>query len=92
MAARVLKQDEAIKELFRERIREKVKRDKEDLGRRLDEELPSIVSWALKPLAGLVRGAQQWRDSLVGKAGEAVSLASCWLVLPSSWVVVSDLA
>lgn len=63
MPARVMRQNEAIKELFRRKIQEKVEREKEKMFRRIDDETPSWIAWALKPVAGIsfdIRNSFSW--------------------------------
>jgi len=50
MSARVTRQGPAIKELFRQRIREKVAREKAEVKDRIDEAAPSWLAWVLKPV------------------------------------------
>jgi len=47
MFAKVINQDEEIKKIFYERIKEKVDREKQDLKNRIDFEYPKILSWLL---------------------------------------------
>lgn len=90
MPARVCSQPESSKALFRQRIREKVQRDKAARLARMDEELPSWAAWALKPIVGLSGSLVNMRDNLVGKLGEATSSTSLHMVLPSACVLIND--
>lgn len=48
-----MRQNEALKELFRRKIQEKVARERDKVLKRIDDELPSWIAWALKPVAGI---------------------------------------
>jgi hypothetical protein len=62
-----MRQNKEIKELFRQKIKEKVAREKEKKRNRLDEELPSWISWALKPVADLAfEMRQRWESTSFG--------------------------
>jgi hypothetical protein len=45
MFAKAIKQDEEIKKIFYERIKEKVEREKQNVKDKIDEEYPKILSW-----------------------------------------------
>jgi len=64
-----MRQEKKIKELFRQKIKEKVAREKEEMKHRIDEELPSWITWALKPVAGISFDSQRKRDEKCGEAG-----------------------
>jgi len=87
---RVKRQSDEIRRLFRERIREKVAREKEQFKREIDQEVPSWLAWALKPLASLVFETDRLHDEAAGRAGERGAALSFWLLLPPSWVVMHD--
>ncbi|GAB6273798.1 MAG: hypothetical protein STSR0004_06610 [Peptococcaceae bacterium] len=70
MPAQIMRQEKEIKELFRQKIKEKVAREKEKMENRIDEELPSWIAWALKPIAGVSFDLQRRRDDKCGEAGE----------------------
>jgi hypothetical protein len=44
MFAKAIKQDEEIKKIFYERIKEKVEREKQNVKDKIDEEYPKILS------------------------------------------------
>jgi hypothetical protein len=48
---RSVSQSREIKDLFRTKIKEKVAREKAALRQRVDDEVPSWLAWAVKPLA-----------------------------------------
>jgi hypothetical protein len=83
-------QSEEIRTLFREKIREKLAREKERLMRDIDEEVPSWISWVVKPLASWEFERGHARDAAVGWIGEKAAAFSFWAFLPSSWVVMHD--
>ncbi|AOQ23174.1 hypothetical protein MTAT_17040 [Moorella thermoacetica] len=64
MPARIIKQNREIKELFREKIQEKVERERKEMHGRIDEEVPSWIRWAIRPLA-------EWRFNAVRARNEA---------------------
>jgi|GEM_PF-6901694 len=45
MFAKVIKQDEKIKKIFYERIKEKVEREKQNVKDKIDEEYSKILFW-----------------------------------------------
>jgi len=90
MPARRIGQSKEIKEIFYQRIREKVQREKELLKGRVDEELPSWASWAVKPLVGLVHDWQSARNTGKGEDGEYSAFLKLWLLLPSDWVIINN--
>lgn len=90
MPARVLRQDRKIKELFRAKIRAKIEREKQDMRARMDEEVPSWIRWALKPLAELSFDARRARDAFRGEGGEGAAALRFWLFLSKDWVLVND--
>jgi len=89
--AKTLAQRGELKELFRQRIRDKVAREKETVKQRIDREVPSWLAWALKPVAGMVFDSTRRRDSEVGQSGENRAWLTLWLWLPKQWVVINDL-
>mgnify|MGYP004706514295 CR=1 FL=1 len=74
MPSKVCSQDPKSKELFREAIRTKVERTKDRVMANFEQEVPSLISWALRPVVsvthdvltakasgvpGLIRGASE---------------------------------
>lgn len=51
MFCKYVEQDREIKNLFKQRIKEKIEREKLLLEKRIDEEVPKWISWAIKPIA-----------------------------------------
>ncbi len=90
MPARQMRQDQAIKELFRRRIREKVAREKAQMKGRIDEAIPSWISWALKPVADVMFDSQRRRDNAKGQRGEGSAGIGFWLWLGKEWVELDD--
>jgi len=90
MPARIVKQNREIKELFREKIREKVERERKKMHGRIDEEVPSWIRWAIRPLAEWRYNAVRARDEAKGEGGEDNAFLHFWLLLPNTWVLVND--
>ncbi|MEM3421961.1 MAG: hypothetical protein QW315_06875 [Candidatus Hadarchaeum sp.] len=90
MPAKILHQRESVKDLFRQKIKEKIPLEKETLKADLDQELPSWLDWALKPASSLVFDLQQRRDSLVGRGGEIGASLNFSLMLPGNWILIND--
>jgi len=90
LPARVIHESDRMRQLFRERIRQKVGREKERMRQRIDDEAPWWISWAVKPLAAYMFDRERARDAAVGRAGERRASLSFWLLLPPSWVVIHD--
>lgn len=70
MFAKVIHQDKEIKEIFYERIREKVEREKQDLRDKIDEEYPRILAWLVRGVAVHNYNAKQVQDTSKGSDGE----------------------
>jgi len=51
MFAEVINQNEEVKNIFYERIQEKVEREKQNLKGKIDEDYPKILSWLVKGVA-----------------------------------------
>lgn len=90
MPARVMRQNAEIKELFREKIKEKLARDKELRLSKIDEELPSWISWALKPLASWAIDHWHKQDQARGDEGEDSAAIRFWLLLTGDWILIND--
>jgi len=88
--ARIIRQNSEIKEIFRQKIKEKVAREKEEMKVHIDEELPSWITWALKPIAGVSFDLQRRRDDKCGEAGEDKAILGFWLLLTKEWVLIND--
>lgn len=90
MSARRMGQAKEIKELFYRKIQEKVQQEKEMMKSRIDEELPSWASWAVKPLAGLFRDWQNAKSNSKGEDGEFSAFFKLWLLLSKEWIILND--
>ncbi|MBC7343684.1 MAG: NERD domain-containing protein [Clostridia bacterium] len=90
MPARTLRQNREIKKLFRAKIRAKIEREKQEMRTRIDEEVPSWIRWALKPLAELSFDAARAKDASRGEGGEDAAAVRLWLFLSRDWVLVND--
>jgi len=62
MFAKVIKQDEEIKKIFYQRIKEKIKKEKQNVKDKIDEEYPKILSWLVKGIAIANYNAKQTHD------------------------------
>lgn len=90
MPARRVGQAKEIKELFYHKIKEKVQQEKEIMKGRIDEELPSWMSWVVKPLAGLFRDWQNVKNTSKGEDGEFNAFVKLWLFLSKEWIIMND--
>ncbi len=90
MPARKMSQSREIRQLFYQKIKEKVHREKERLKERVDEELPSWAAWALKPLAGFFHDIQAMQNNSRGVDGETSAFLNLWLFLSKDWVLLND--
>ena len=88
--ARLMRQKREIKELFREKIKAKIAREKMNLQQNIEEELPSWISWAVKPLASVAFDWQHYRDCEKGDTGESKAILGFWTLLPKEWVLIND--
>lgn len=57
---------------------------------RIDESVPSFLSWAIKPLAGLAFDMQRNKDNNKGEGGEVNAGIHLRLALSRSWVLMND--
>lgn len=70
MPARIVKQNCEIKEFFRAKIREKVEQERKEMHKRIDEEVPSWIRWAVRLLAEMRFNAVRARDEARREGGE----------------------
>jgi len=87
MPARRMKQSKEIKELFYKKIKEKVQQEKEIIKGRIEQELPSWASWAVKPLVGLFHDLQNAKNTSKGEDREFSAFYKLWLLLPTEWII-----
>jgi len=90
MVARIVRQDEAIREDFRKRILAKVQAEKDSMKERIDDIVPSFLAWAVKPLAGLAFDMQRNKDNNKGEGGELNVGIHLRLVLSKEWILMND--
>lgn len=90
MPARRIRQSKEIKKLFYQKIKEKVQQRKEMIKEQIDEELPSWVAWAAKPLAGLYFDVQNAKNEDKGEDSELSAFLKLWLLLSKEWVIIND--
>ena len=90
MPPRSVSQSREIKDLFRAKIKEKVAREKTALRQRVDDEVPSWLAWAVKPLANLMDSHKRLENDSQGQAGEDRVAIGLWLWLSKQWVVAHD--
>lgn len=69
---------------------EKVAREKEKFQQRVSEELPSWLSWATKPLAGIAFDLRHKSDCEKGDTGESKAILGFWTLLPREWILIND--
>jgi len=87
---RSVSQSREIKDLFRATIKEKVARDKAALRQRVDDEVPSWLAWAVKPLENLKDSHKRLENASQGQDGEDRVAIGLWLWLSKQWVVAHD--
>lgn len=90
MPVRVVRQDPEIRGLFRQRIREKLAREKTQMRERIDESAPSWLAWALKPVAGMLFDGRRHHDGERGRGGENSAGMGLWFWLSKEWIEMDD--
>lgn len=90
MPARVMYQDQKIKELFRQKIQAKIEKERQQMHDRINKEVPSWLRWVIRPLADIRYNSVRARDEKQGKAGERNASFNFWLFLFKEWVVIND--
>jgi hypothetical protein len=90
LLARIVRQDETIRREFQQRILAKVQQEKDSMKQRIDDNVPSFISWAIKPLAGLAFDIQRDKDSNKGAGGEFNVGIHLRLALSNDWVLMND--
>jgi hypothetical protein len=88
MFAKVIKQDEEIKKVFYERIKEKVEKEKQNLKDKIDEEYPKILSWLVKGVVVYNYNAKQAHDESKGSDGEDELRLQMWALLPRDSIIL----
>jgi len=89
--ARLIKQDKVLKEEFQRRIKEMVQKEKEQKINRIDEQVPSFLSWAVKPLASLALDMKESKNQDRGESGEFNVFLKLKLLLPNEWIIMNDI-
>jgi len=90
MPARVVSQDESTREEFRKRILAKVQAEKDTIKQKIDDNVPSFISWAVKPLAGLAFDMKRNNDNSKGERGELNVGVHLRLTLSKDWILMND--
>lgn len=90
MPARLMRQNPSVQEEFRKRIQAKVELEKEAMKKRVDEEVPSFVAWALKPIFGIVFDIQRDKYDHKGDECELDVGLRLRLVLSKEWILIND--
>jgi len=90
MPARIVSQDERTREEFRKRSQAKVQAEKDIMKQKIDETVPSFISWAVKPLAGLAFDIKRNSDNSKGERGESKVSLHLRLALSKDWVLMND--
>jgi|GEM_PF-819025 len=90
MFTKVIHQDEEIKKIFYERIKEKVESEKQNLRDKIDEEYPKILSWFVKGVAVANYNAKQSHDTSKGSGGEDELRRQMWALLPRDSIILPD--
>lgn len=81
MFATYWSQDLEVKQAFREEIRRKVERERQEVNQRVDENLPRLLAWIAKPIANMdfkVTRAK-WNAQGAGGEGTVSDALSFWL-------------
>lgn len=90
MPARIVSQDEGAREEFRKRIQAKVQAEKDDMKQKIDETVPSFLSWAFRPLAGLAFDMKRNSYNSKGEGGELNVGLHLRFALSNEWVLMND--
>lgn len=88
--ARLIGQDPILRKEFEERIRRKVQQKKNLMKEQIDEEIPGVLSWAVKPLAGLAFDLKQSENLDKGVSGEFNVFLHAKFRLSNEWVIIND--
>jgi len=88
--ARLVKQDPILRREFEERIKHKVQQKKDRMRDQIDEDISGVISWAVKPLAGLVFDLEQSKNVDKGVSGEFNVFLHAKLKLSNEWVIIND--
>jgi hypothetical protein len=88
--ARVLQQREEYKNKFYEWLKQKKKTEKEKVMQRVEDHVPSLLSWAIKPIVGVAHDWNQLKKEVKGTVGEkGVHFVAKWK-LSDEWVIIND--
>jgi len=88
--ARIVKQDDNLKNEFLKRIKAKVVAEKEAMRDRVDEQVPSLVAKVLKPVFGVAFDIGRGMDKFKGNTGEGIVSAKLKFGLSDDWVLMND--
>ncbi len=90
MFCKYVEQDREIKNLFKQRIKEKIEREKLLLEKRIDEEVPKWISWAIKPIAKAKFSWDQDGKETDGFFGEEAVSNALFLWLKRNSILMDD--
>lgn len=90
MVARLVHQDDGIREEFLKRIKAKVQAEREAMKGRLEEVVPSLLATVLKPVFGVAFDISRGIDKFKGNSGEVNVSVKLRLGLSDEWVLMND--
>ena len=64
--------------------------EKDTMKQKVDETVPSFISWAVKPLAGLAFDMKRNSDNSKGERGESKVSLNLRLALSKDWILMND--
>ena len=88
--ARIVKQDDDLRQEFLKRIQAKVAADKEAMKDRVDEHVPSLIAKVLKPIFGVAFDFGRGMDKFKGNTGEGIVSYKLKSVLSDDWILMND--
>lgn len=90
MPARVVAQDEIIRQRFQEQVRAKVEQEHRTKMERMDAALPSFLSGILKPMAAAFDSYDRTTSNIKGGIGETEVALKLRLLLSDRWVLMNN--
>lgn len=91
MFAKVVSQNEEIKKVFYEKIKETVEKRRANMNEKIDEELSDWISWLAKPVANVAFSYYRGKEKLQGEEGEESIQRALWLWLPKDNILMNEI-